>query len=298
MSIRVNPNIIPDVLAGLNLTRQQLNTADLQIASGRTINQPSDDPTGTAALVLNHVAQAQNDTFQRNISDLQTSLSTADSALNSAETIINQAISLGVEAGNSNLSDNQRAAIASQLQGIQQQLIGIANTNVGGSYLFAGTETQTTPFVLNGGVPAGVTYQGNDTVTSVDLASNQSVSINVPGDQLFLNPSGSLLGSLNQLITAIQTNTNIAGANTALGTAASEFTTQRLFYGTALNELQSTSTLLNNQQVTLATQEQNLSGADLAKVSTNFSQAQIAYTSLLDAESRILNLPTLLSLLA
>jgi len=298
MSIRVNPNIVPDVLAGLNLTRQQLNTADLQLASGRTINQPSDDPAGIAALVLNHVAQAQNDSFQRNISNLQTTMQTADSTLNTAEGIIDQAISLGVQAGNSDLSDQQRQAIASQLQGIQQQLVAIGNTNVGGTYLFAGTQVQTAPFVLNSAVPAGVTYQGNDSVTSVELANNQSVNTNVPGDQLFLNPSGSLLGSLNQLITAIQTNTNIGAASTNLGTAASEFTTERLFYGSALNQLQSTSTLLSNEQVQLSTQEQNLSGADLATVSTNFSQAQIAYTSLLDAESRILSLPTLLSLLA
>ncbi|HXZ11171.1 MAG TPA: flagellar hook-associated protein FlgL [Candidatus Sulfotelmatobacter sp.] len=298
MSLRVDPNIIPDILAGLNTTRQQLNTADLQLASGRTINQPSDNPAGTAALVLNHVAQSQNDTFQSNVSTLQTSESTADSALNSAENVIDQAISLGVQAGDSNLSDQQRAAIATQLQGIQQQLISIANTNVGGSYLFAGTDTQTAPFVADGASPAGVDYVGNEEVASVELNNNQSVNVNVPGDQLFLNPSGSLLGSLNQLITAVQTNTNIQGASTALGTAATEFTTQRLTYGSVLNQLQSASTLLNNQEVQLQTQEQSLSGADLATVETNFSQAQIAYTSLLDAESHILTLPTLLSLLA
>jgi flagellar hook-associated protein 3 FlgL len=297
MTIRVNPNIIPDVLAGLDLTRLQLNQADLQLASGRTINAPSDNPTGAAALVLNHVAQAQSDTFQRNIGDLETTMQTADSALNSAENIIHQAISLGVQAGNSNLSDQQRQAIASQLQGIQQQLVALGNTTLGGRYLFAGTLVQTAPFVLNGAVPAGVTYAGNSSVTSVELANNQSVNTNVPGDQLFLNPSGSLLGSINQLIAAIQTNTNIGTASTNLGTAASVFTTQRLFYGSALNQLQSTSTFLSTEQVQLSTQEQSLSGADLARVTTNFSQAQIAYTSLIQAEGRILSLPTLLSLL-
>jgi len=294
MTVRVNPNIIPDILAGLETVQQQLNTSDLQLASGRSINAPSDNPSGTAQLVLNHAAQNQVDTFQTNISDLQTKLNTADSALSSAVTIINQAISLGVEAGNSNLSDDQRQAIANQLSGIQQQLVGIANTSSGGSFLFAGTLVENAPFVLNSALPAGVQYVGNDETTSVQLANGQSVNTNVPGDQLFLNPSGSVLGSLNQLITAIQTNTGIAGASTSFGVAASEFNTQRLFYGEALNEMNNTSTFLSNEQVQLQTQETNIAGADLAKVTTQFSQAEVAYEALIQAEGQVLSLPNLL----
>ena len=73
--------------------------ADLQLASGRSINAPSDNPSGTADLVLNHDAQNQTDTFQRNIGDLQSKLQIADSVLGSAVSAVNQAISLGVEAG-------------------------------------------------------------------------------------------------------------------------------------------------------------------------------------------------------
>jgi flagellar hook-associated protein 3 FlgL len=294
MTVRVNPDIIPDILAGLQTVQQQLNQSDLQLASGRSINSPSDNPTGTAQLVLNHAAQNQVDTFQTNISDLQTKLNTADSALSSAVNEINQAISLGVEAGNSNLSDSQRQAIANQLAGIQQQLVGIANTSSGGTFLFAGTLVENPPFVVNSALPAGVQYVGNDQVTSVQLVNGQNVNTNVPGDQLFLNPTGSVLGSLNQLINAIQTNTGIATANTSFGQAAAEFNTQRLFYGETLNELQSSGTFLSNELVQLQTEESTISGADLAKVTTDFSQSEVAYQSLIQAEGQILNLPNLL----
>jgi flagellar hook-associated protein 3 FlgL len=295
MTLRVNPNIIPDVLAGLNVVQQQLNNSDLQLASGQSINSPSDNPAGTAQLVLNKAAQNQVDTFQTNISDLQTKLNTADSALSSAVDAVNQAISLGVEAGNSDLSNQQRQAIAQQLTGIQQQLIGIANTSSGGTYLFAGTLVDTAPFVADSTVPAGVDYNGNSTVTSVELQNGENVNTNVPGNQLFLNPSGSLLGSLNQLITAVQTNTGIAAASTNFGQASTVFDSQRQFYGVTLDQLQSTSTFLSTEKVQLSTQETNIAGADLAKVETNFSQSQIAYQSLIQAEGDILKLPNLLS---
>jgi flagellar hook-associated protein 3 FlgL len=297
MSIRVNPNLVPDLVAGIAQTQQQLNQADQQIASGRTINQPSDNPTGTAALILNHAAQGQTDTFQVNVSNLQDRLQTADSALSSAVTAINQAISLGVEAGSSNLTDTDRLDIANELTGIQQQLVSIANTSYSGTYLFGGSLVETQPVTLNASSPSGVTYNGNGSTVTAEINSGDSVVTNVPGDQLFLNPSGSLLGAIQQLITAVRNNSGIGAASTALGTAATVFNGQRVSYGSTLTQLQSTGTFLTTEQTQLAAQENNIDAADLAKASSNFSQASVAYQSLIEAESNILNLPNLLTFL-
>lgn len=100
-------------------------------------------------------------------------------------------------------------------------------------------------------------------MTSVEVSNGESVATNVPGDQLFLNSSGSLLGSIQGLITAIQNNSGIAAASTALGTAASTFDAQRVTYGTSLTQLQSTTTFLSAEQTQLSTQENNIDGADL-----------------------------------
>ena len=162
MSIRVNPNILPDLQSGLDQARQQLNQAVLELASGRSINQPSDNAAGTSALILNHAAQSQTDSYQQNVSDLQSKLQIADSSLNSGVTAINQAISLGVEAGNGTLSNGDRQAIAQELSGIQQQLVGIGNTTAGGTYLFGGTQVETAPFTVNSAAATTVRGLTND----------------------------------------------------------------------------------------------------------------------------------------
>lgn len=293
MDLRVNPNTLPDLLSSLNQVQQQMSQADTELASSRTVNQPSDNPAGTSALVLNHAAQAQNDTFQQNLNDLQSRMQTADSVLSSGVAAINQAISLGVQAGNGTLSNANRQAIAQQLSGIQQQLLAIANTSVSGTYLFAGTLVETTPFALSAAPGGGVVYNGNSGTMSVEIANGQTVTANVPGDQVFLNPAGSVFGSINQLIQAIQTDSGIGPAVTALGQAANEFNAQRLSYDTTLNQLQSTGNFLTNQRLQLSTQESNLDGANLADVTTQFSQAQVAYVALINAENRILSLPTI-----
>ena len=59
--MRVNPNIPADLLAALSNAQQQQDTAMLQMASGRRVNKPSDDPAGAAVLIQNQAQQNQND---------------------------------------------------------------------------------------------------------------------------------------------------------------------------------------------------------------------------------------------
>ncbi len=297
MGIRVNPDQVPDLVAGIDTVRQQLNSEDLQLASGKSINAPSDNPAGAAALTINEAAQNQTDTYTSNVTDLQTKLQIGDSALSSVVTALEQAISLGTEAGNSTLSNANRGAIANQLSGIQQQIVSLANTTSGGTFLFSGTLVETQPFTLDPSSPNGVDYAGNNSVQSVELSPGQNLDVNVPGSQIFLNPSGNVFQAVNQLIAAIQTNTNIGTAVTNLGQAAQEFNAQRQTYGTALNQLTTTGNFLANEEIQLQTQQSNIGGANLAKVTADFSQSDTAYSALLESAAKVLSLPNLLTYL-
>ena len=52
--MRVDPNSMPDLLAALNQSQLEAQQAELEIASGRSVNVPSDNPTAAALLVENH----------------------------------------------------------------------------------------------------------------------------------------------------------------------------------------------------------------------------------------------------
>ena len=57
--------------------------------------------------------------------------------------------SVGVEGANSTLNTSNRQALAQQIQGIQQDILGLANTSYNGEYLFSGTKTTTQPYVAD-----------------------------------------------------------------------------------------------------------------------------------------------------
>lgn len=285
-STRVNPLIMPDLLSALDNTRQQANAATIELATGSRINRPSDDPAGAAAMVANRDQSSQTDSFLRSISSVTGLLQTADSTLGSMVSILQRAISLGVEGANGTLSASDRADIAAELTGIQQQLLGLANTSYQGEFIFAGTSTAQ-PFVANSSSPSGVTYTGTTGTNSIQAGANYSVQINQPGSQVFSTPGADVFQGISDLISALQSNVNIGNAVTELNGAFDHITSQRVFYGNALNQLQSQQNFLNSDKVNLAAAANNISGADLAATATQLSQAEVALNAELAAISRI-----------
>jgi len=51
--MRVNPDPYPDLLAAVAQTQQQIQTDEQEIASGQSVNLPSDDPAAAALLAQN-----------------------------------------------------------------------------------------------------------------------------------------------------------------------------------------------------------------------------------------------------
>lgn len=297
MALRVDPNLAPDLLNAIEISLEQQNTAIQQLASGRSVNAPSDNPAATAALVLNRTQAAQNDTFQRSIGSLQGMYQSADSTLSSAVQLMTRAISLGTEGANGTMTAANRQVIAAEVEGIRSQMVGIANTEYQGEYLFSGTAVHTAPYVLNSASPSGVTYQGNTSTNSIDVLNGQTIQLNVPGSQIFSNAGGDVFASLQQLITALQTGTGIGTATTAVENAFQQLSQQRVFYGNALNQLSSASSFLNSEKVQLSRQQNSLIAVDPAKAATDLSQAELQNQAVLAATGKVLNHPILFSYL-
>lgn len=296
MSIRLNPNPLPDLLAALQQSEQNANIATQQVSSGRRVNQLSDDPAASANIVLNHSQSSKDDQYLQNTATLQPRLQVADSSLSDVVTALTRALSLGTEGANGTLNDADRQAVAQEVQGIQSQVVSLANASYQGTYLFGGTAVGTQPFTLDTATGV-VTYTGNTNVTKVQTTDGNSVQTNIPGSQLFLNASGSVFTALQDLNTALQNNTNIGAAVTEISSALSAVSTQRVFYGNALNQITSSEDFLNQDKINLSEQANSLIGADLATASSNLVQAQTDQQATLNAAARTLSLPNLLTYL-
>jgi flagellar hook-associated protein 3 FlgL len=284
--MRINPNPMPDLLAAVNQTELEAQQATLEISSGKSVNEPSDNPTAAALLVENNDEATFNSGYLQDLATINGQLSLANSTLSSVGNALQQAISLGVEAGDGTLSDSDRAAIAQQLQGIQTQIISLANTAYQGNYLFAGTATNAAPYVASSTDPSGVTYNGNEGVNKVSVGNSYQLEVNQPGSQLFSASGDSVFLALNNLIQAVQSNTGVGTAVTSLSAATNYLSAQQVFYGNSMSQVESETTYLNAAKLQIAQQQNTLGAVDMAAAASNLSQAQTDTQAALEAISK------------
>ncbi len=296
MSVRLNPNVLPDLLAAIQQSTQNQDIASQELATGRRVNQLSDDPAAAADLVANHDQSNTDDQYLQNLGSLQSKFQTADSALSNVVTVLNRALTLGTEGANGTLTPANRQSIVVEVQGLLSQLVNLGNTSYQGTYLFSGTAVNTVPFEYDSSTNT-VTYSGNSGQTSLTLDNNNTIPGNVSGDRLLQNPSGSAFGALQDLVSALQSGNGIGSAVTDVQNAISQVGANRVVYDNGLNQINLSESFLNQDKIDLSTQENTLVGIDAAKATSDFAQASISNTAILTATSRILNMPNLLSLL-
>lgn len=288
--MRVNPNLVPDILADIQQSQSTLNTVLQEVATGKSVNQPSDNPVASAEMVGNGIESADVDQYTQNVNSLLTTVQTADSTLSSVVTQLTQAVSLGTEGANGTNSSSDLQSLTTEVQSILSNVVGLANTSVEGNYIFGGTVTNQPPYVADSSSPTGYTYNGNEDSNSVAVGENLSVQVNIPGSQIFTSSTNNVIGALSGLVTALQSgNTStIATATTAITSAINGLSQAQGFYSNAEAQLNDQQTALQQDTVTLTSQATNLIGVNEATAATELSQAETDNSAALAAAAKVL----------
>lgn len=174
------------VLAGMRGNQLRAVTAQEQIASGRRILRPSDDPSGASqSLVL----RRQLADIGRNLESIARGrelVDLASSNLEGASTRLIEARELMLQALNGTASASDRAALATQFEGLRQQLLDVGNANLGGRFLFGGTATSGPPFaeVMADG-SSRIVYQGSDQPQVLRAAPGVELAVTTVGSRFF-----------------------------------------------------------------------------------------------------------------
>ena len=287
--MRVVPSeMYSDLLANLQADRQNVNQDVLEASSGKSVNNLSDNPLAAGQWVVSNAQIADVDQFSYSISTVQGSLNTADSALNSVVSSLTQAVSVGTEAAGGALSTSELQALGQQVDQIQQQVISLANTTYQGNYVFAGTAVKTQPYSATG------VYSGNTSVNNVQVGAGQTASLGLAGSTIFGAPATAgqpdqTFQYLSQLSSDIKSNnqsaieTDIANVQSSLNNVIA----QRSSYGETLQQLNSDSTNLSQQKLTLQQYQTTLVGADIAQVATDLSQSQTTLQAAIAAAGQV-----------
>jgi flagellar hook-associated protein 3 FlgL len=226
----------------LGTLQTQMAKTQMQLSTNRRIITPADDPIASAQALGVTQLQAMNTQFATNRAAARSSLSQVEGALASTGLLIQDMQQLGVQAGNGSLTDIDRAAIATELEGRLQDLLGIANSTDGaGGYLFSGYKADSQPFTLHAG---GATYNGDQGQRELQVGASRRIAISDSGSSIFENNRNGN-GRFNTLAASGNTGSGVISSGVVTDSAAYTGNTYRLDFSVGGSPAATTYTVTN-----------------------------------------------------
>jgi flagellar hook-associated protein 3 FlgL len=153
--------------SSLDQYQTQLGQMQQTLTAGVNISQPSDNPAGVASLINVNASLSAYNQYQTNITEGQTVASLANASMTQAVSIVQKISSVLVQAGGPGVTLDNAKGLASQIQGLEQSLLGVANTTYLGQAIFAGTSGASSAYQQSA---SGVTYVGYGSAPTVAAA--------------------------------------------------------------------------------------------------------------------------------
>ena len=254
-----------------------------QIATGKRIGAPSDDPVAAARALEVSYAQGVNSKFTDTRKTATTKLSTLESNLTGITDLLVSTQSTLVGAGNGTYSDKERANIATELSGSLQALIGLANTqDASGNYLYAGFNTATKPFTATA---TGATYAGDSNQQLLQVDAQRQMAVSVSGDNVFQAGGNDVFASLSNLVTLLNTpitnaasqaafTSGLAAAMTSLQGSVDNVLNVRASIGSKLNEIDGLNITGSARDLQFSKSLSDLQDSDYASALSDLSKNQ------------------------
>ncbi|MFB9869470.1 flagellar hook-associated protein FlgL [Vreelandella sulfidaeris] len=170
--------------ASMNRQQGDLMKVSQQIASGRRVVNPSDDPQAASRAVGVDQAKAVTEQYSDSRVSARNSLSQTESIINSIGDAITSAKGLLIQASSDTLTDANRKSIASELKGVYETMLGQANSTDGnGRYLFGGYKDNQPPFAKDSN--DSVQYKGDGNVREQRVDATRLMPVADNGETIF-----------------------------------------------------------------------------------------------------------------
>ncbi|MBF0274212.1 MAG: flagellar hook-associated protein FlgL [Nitrospinae bacterium] len=203
MALRVTNMMSQNTLLNnINTINYSLMETQQQLASGKRVNKPSDNPVNARSIIEIQSTISRDTQYLRNIDYSRRWLEQSETALSQASNLISRAKEITVQMSNSVAYDTQNMInVATEVKQMISETISLGNTTVGSRYLFGGTNVGQPP-VASGGI-----FFGNSKVMTTRMDEFTTFDITTSASKMFVS-------DFNPIVSA---NTTIASLNKGAG---------------------------------------------------------------------------------
>lgn len=263
-------------------------------ASGKQFRWASDNVTNAVASLSIRSTLQLGDAYIENAKTTNLWMNATSAGLDDMEDLATRAINLTLQGLSDTMGDEQRAAIATELDTILEQAVATANTQHQNNYVFAGFQTKTKPFALEANPtppPADiVTYYGDNGVMTRNIGPDAPVEINVNGT-MFNGVGHDIFTDLITLRDSLATfDRTVAEAGlTSIQTTLQYLSNQHTEYAGRQRELQDSMERMDLTKTDLQALLSQKEDVNMAEAVTTLAKDETIYQTVLQVCSRAIS---------
>jgi flagellar hook-associated protein 3 FlgL len=272
------------ILADLETASANLSERQREVASGKRLQAPSDDPAAWAASVRERSDVAAVDQYAASTDSATSRLTVADTVLSDLVEKFTAARAAVLAGQGTVQTAAQREATAKALEALRDAVFDDLNTVFRGTYLLSGGRGLDAPFVRTGTTISA--YQGDSNSIGVDIDRTRSVQISFDGSEIAQGSAvEDIFTTFDKVIAAVRTadQTTMADGLKLIEAAFDRVVRVQSTVGADLNALMDQGTRLSEMKLASQTRLSKLEDANMAESITGMQQANTAYQSALSA---------------
>ena len=264
------------------------------VASGKRINNLSDDPIGLVQVLSLRESLANIDQMARNVSTARNWLDGGETAIGSVKEIITDMKTLAIQMANGTLGADERAAAAAQVEHALEEIVSLGNSQVNDQFIFAGTKTDTKPFELTTDAIGNqiVVYSGNHTPFTIKIGKNTTLEAGHDGEALFGNGASGIFKTLIDFKSSLEAN-DVIGIEQAmddLDTELNDMISATSAIGTKGVRLDVKEKILEDLKLTYTERRSQLEDADILEAISDVKSRETAYQAALASSAKVMRM--------
>jgi flagellar hook-associated protein 3 FlgL len=170
---------------GFGKLRENIQSLQNKISTGKNIIQASDDPIGIVKLSGLQQVKDRFNQYSQNADNAINRLTIADTTLQSITNLMVRAKELSIQAANDTFGAQDREALALELEEMKNEMFSVANsTDSSGAFIFGGYHTNTQPFEKDN--EGNIEYKGDRGTNSVAVSETRMVGTTLDGGSVFM----------------------------------------------------------------------------------------------------------------
>lgn len=299
MAVRVTQNMLnSNMLRNLHKSMRSMDGLQDQLSSGKKISKPSEDPVVAARGMFYRSSLMENDQYKRNVDEAQSWLDMTDSTMDEVGNVLKRIKELLVYSGDGAVSPEDLKTMGAEIKELKNHLGTLANQQINGKYIFAGTDTNKPPYDATAIGGKGDFVSTNSSLINLEVSQNIFVTSNINAQNIFNYPgnSNNMFKLIDNILTELNDGKTAAQFQPQLEQQYDKLLAERASLGASVNRVELIAERLGNQEVSISKLMSKNEDADMAEVMTNLKVQESVHSAALGAGARIIQ-PTLLDFL-